>query len=65
MSKEQRLRKNRTKPSVVKLNKGGMWWAQVIDHNGKYYCECFFQHADALKVAYEYAQIIKVQEASK
>jgi hypothetical protein len=65
MSKEQRRRKSPTKPSVVKLNHGGMWWAQVIDLDGTYYCGCFFAHANALEKAHEYAVMVKAQWATK
>lgn len=63
MKTPQRHRSNPLKPSVRKLYGNGMWWAEVMDANGQYVCQCCFTHAAALQKAYEYAAMNKAASA--
>jgi len=51
----QHERKDPTKPVVCQPYSHGMWWAQVMDLEGKYYTDCFFTQQQALDQAHEYA----------
>lgn len=52
-------RPNPQKPTVSQHLKGGMWWAKVIDAEGKLIVNCFFTHAEALARACELAAMNK------
>ena len=55
----QHEKKDPTKPTVCKFYSDGMWWAQVRDAGGNFYCAPFFKYEDALEKAWEYAAMNK------
>jgi hypothetical protein len=44
-----------SKPRVYKFIRGNSWWTDVVIC-GTYYCEISKTHADAIRLAHEYAR---------